>query len=219
MGGVNIADQRRSYHSTQLTVCRNWLAIFFWLLDTTIINSYILVKELIPNPPSSELHWKHHAYFRTRPAWNLVHEGFQEINPTYAPSLQQQLRPKPTGNNCHCPGARPLGNNSLSRGNGYVGKNYELSARRKTPGVQHVLGESTRYPGTNKTKMYICVFCRYLYQQVKKDGDSECARLFRGGSNDCVDGPLGKVRSTTYHCKYCEVLLCKKFCFIMYYNI
>ena len=76
MGGVDIADQRRSYYGTQLTVCRNWLAIFFWLLDTTIINSYVLVEELIPNPPSSELHWNRHAYFRTRLAWNLAHKGF-----------------------------------------------------------------------------------------------------------------------------------------------
>jgi len=122
MGGVDIADQRRSYYSTQLTVCRNWLAIFFWLLDTVIINSFIMVEELIPHPSNPDLHWKHHAHFRTRLAWNLVQEGFREINPTYAPSLetstqvqQPSFKLKPTGNNQFCPGARPTGNNSQSR--------------------------------------------------------------------------------------------------------
>ena len=46
------------------------------------------------------------------------------------------------------------------------------------PGVQHVLGQSTRNPIGNKTKMYICVFCCYLSQQVEKDGSSESAGLF-----------------------------------------
>ena len=34
MGGVDIADQWRSYYTTQLRVCRNWFPVFFWLLDT-----------------------------------------------------------------------------------------------------------------------------------------------------------------------------------------
>jgi hypothetical protein len=55
MGGVDITDQRRNYYSTQLTVCRNWMAIFFWLLDTAIINSFVM-EELIPRPSNSDLH-------------------------------------------------------------------------------------------------------------------------------------------------------------------
>lgn len=42
MGGVDIADQRRSYWPTQLCVSRNWLPLFFWCLDTAIINAFIL---------------------------------------------------------------------------------------------------------------------------------------------------------------------------------
>ena len=44
MGGVDIADQRRGYYSTQLTTHRNWMPLFFWILDTVIINSYLLCK-------------------------------------------------------------------------------------------------------------------------------------------------------------------------------
>jgi hypothetical protein len=46
MGGVDIADQLRSYYSTQLAVFRTWVPLFFWLLDTTIINSYLICKKL-----------------------------------------------------------------------------------------------------------------------------------------------------------------------------
>jgi hypothetical protein len=46
MGGVDVADQLRSYYSTQLTVFRTWVPLFFWLLDTSIINSYLISKKL-----------------------------------------------------------------------------------------------------------------------------------------------------------------------------
>ena len=44
--GVDVADQYRSYYFTQLKCLRNWPLIFFWLLDTTIINSYLLLCRL-----------------------------------------------------------------------------------------------------------------------------------------------------------------------------
>lgn len=50
MGGVDIADQRRSYYNTQLRVCRNWLPLFFWLLDTAIINSFLLAQTYLHHP-------------------------------------------------------------------------------------------------------------------------------------------------------------------------
>lgn len=45
MGGVDIADQLRSYYSTQQTTFRNWMPLFFWLLDTVIINSYLIARK------------------------------------------------------------------------------------------------------------------------------------------------------------------------------
>ena len=43
MGGIDIADQYRSYYTTQLIARRNWLPIFFfWILDTALINSFII---------------------------------------------------------------------------------------------------------------------------------------------------------------------------------
>lgn len=42
MGGVDIADQCQSYWPTQLRTSRNWFLLFFWGLDTAIINAFIL---------------------------------------------------------------------------------------------------------------------------------------------------------------------------------
>lgn len=44
MGGVDIADQLRGYYSTQLVSRRNWMPLFFWLLDITLVNSFKLAK-------------------------------------------------------------------------------------------------------------------------------------------------------------------------------
>ena len=42
MGGVDIADQLRGYYNCQLTVHRTWFPLFFWLLDTTLVNCFKL---------------------------------------------------------------------------------------------------------------------------------------------------------------------------------
>ena len=42
MGGVDIADQLRSKFSTQQRGLKPWRPLFYWLLDTTIINAYLI---------------------------------------------------------------------------------------------------------------------------------------------------------------------------------
>ena len=44
MGGVDIADQLRGYNSTQLQARRNWMPLFFWLLDIALVNSFLLAE-------------------------------------------------------------------------------------------------------------------------------------------------------------------------------
>jgi hypothetical protein len=44
MGGVDIADQLRGYYTTQLTSRRNWMPLFFWLLDIVLVNSFKLAQ-------------------------------------------------------------------------------------------------------------------------------------------------------------------------------
>lgn len=196
MGGVDIADQRRSYYSTQLRVCRNWLPIFFWLLDTTIINSHLIARQAIPHPPRSAMYFHHHSYFRTRLAWNLVLSGFQTINPSFARQLQTEINPHARGR--HCPGATPLGNTTEARRAGYVGKNYNLPPTRFTPG-SHSL-----QPMEKRSSPY-CIFCRYLSKSPAR------ATLFNYG-------PKGKIRRTSFQCSFCKAPLCREFCFDMYHK-
>ncbi|GBB93461.1 hypothetical protein RclHR1_02180003 [Rhizophagus clarus] len=49
MGGVDIADQLQGYYGTQLPVRRTWMPLFFWLLDTALINSYLILKKINAN--------------------------------------------------------------------------------------------------------------------------------------------------------------------------
>ncbi|KAG9072049.1 hypothetical protein KI688_006271 [Linnemannia hyalina] len=64
MNGLDIADQLRSYYSTQLRTYRAWAPIFFWLLDTTIINAY-LINKLFGS-------FMHHRGFRQFQAKDLI---------------------------------------------------------------------------------------------------------------------------------------------------
>lgn len=66
MGGVDVADQYRSYYDTQLTSFRTWYPIFFWALDTALTNSFIIWRDLRPLQP-----WGHKE-FRMLVAWELI---------------------------------------------------------------------------------------------------------------------------------------------------
>ena len=60
---MDVADQYRSYYFTRLKCLRNWPPIFYWLLDTTVINTYLLLRR-IPSSSyaqhlgSSRLFWE-----------------------------------------------------------------------------------------------------------------------------------------------------------------
>ncbi|GES85239.1 hypothetical protein RCL_jg18055.t1 [Rhizophagus clarus] len=49
MGEVDIADQLQGYYDTQLPVRRTWMPLFFWLLDMTLINLYLILKKINAN--------------------------------------------------------------------------------------------------------------------------------------------------------------------------
>ena len=70
MGGVDIADQLQGYYNTQLSVRRTWIPLFFWLLDTAIVNSYLILKKSGINISSKD--------FRLQLVWNLVKAELEE---------------------------------------------------------------------------------------------------------------------------------------------
>jgi hypothetical protein len=64
MNGIDIADQLRSYYNTQKITRRNWMPIFFWLLDTAIINAYQIVRTMGSMQEQKE--------FRNELVWDLI---------------------------------------------------------------------------------------------------------------------------------------------------
>ena len=66
--GVDVADQYRSYYFTQLKCLRNWPPIFYWLLDTTTINAYLLLQWVSVDCRLPSGSW----LFRTAIAENLI---------------------------------------------------------------------------------------------------------------------------------------------------
>ena len=89
MGGVDIHDQLRCYHPTQLTVLRNWMPLFFWLLDACIINAFLICRSRLGIAATKARDIQNNQrLFRLRLGWNLVMEGGQEMygqdNETFA---------------------------------------------------------------------------------------------------------------------------------------
>lgn len=73
MGGVDIADQLRSYYPTQQRSCRNWYPLFYWLLDTTLVNCYRIQRMIDPHCITRSQHY----FFRSEVAEMLIKNGLQ----------------------------------------------------------------------------------------------------------------------------------------------
>ena len=74
MGSVDIADQLRSYYCTQQRASRNWYLLFYWFLDTSIVNTYRLLRTLYPHQKSQTKHY----LFCERLANKLIDIGLAE---------------------------------------------------------------------------------------------------------------------------------------------
>ena len=81
MGGVDITDQLRWYYYTQQRSCRNWYSLFYWLLDTTLVNAYRIQRTFHSHQPI----WSTHYTFRTRVAEKLIQKGLKLQNPMTEP--------------------------------------------------------------------------------------------------------------------------------------
>ena len=83
MNSIDLADQYRSYYATQLRVSRVCMPLFFWLLDMTIINAWILAKVTAnPDPYIATQNIQVQPLFRLRLAHSLVNSGYRALNPS-----------------------------------------------------------------------------------------------------------------------------------------
>ena len=80
MGGVDVADQLRSNYTCHQVSRRNWLPLWFWALDTTITNAYLIARSLCPK--------YQHKLFRKELAFALAEASWAQLHPL-------NLDPKP----------------------------------------------------------------------------------------------------------------------------
>ena len=71
MGGVDIADQLRAYYSVQLKAERTWMPLFFWLIDVSLVNAYMISKTINKSDIDQ-------ISFRRQLVWELVTEALRE---------------------------------------------------------------------------------------------------------------------------------------------
>jgi hypothetical protein len=82
MGGVDIADQLRAGFSTQQRGVKPWRPLFYWLLDSTIINAYIISE--------------HQRKAKIRPGIkDKVHSSHRTFREGLVEALLQDPNPKP----------------------------------------------------------------------------------------------------------------------------
>jgi len=70
MGGVDIASQLHSSYIIQFPIRRTWIPLFFWIIDTAIINSYIIFNFKNNNKIK-------HKEFRLEIIWQLIETGLK----------------------------------------------------------------------------------------------------------------------------------------------
>jgi len=81
MGGVDITDQLRAGYSTHRKCWRNWLSLWFWLLDVTLVNSYLLYKNIHHKRSQDQV-----SFWRAIVEY-LIHEANHELHPFAEPRL------------------------------------------------------------------------------------------------------------------------------------
>ena len=83
MGGVDIADQLCGYYGIQLPIRRTWVPLFYWLLDTLIVKSYLIFKKSGKN-----INYKD---FQIQLVWDLINASIEESSQTKKPNTQSRV--------------------------------------------------------------------------------------------------------------------------------
>ena len=139
-----LPDQLRGgYYNCQLTVRRTWFPLLFWLLDTVLVNCFILHHKAIDENVTNKL-------LRINLAWDLIKSTLNDGSrietrdqSSYEETPQIQLKDKRVA---------------------YVTKKFELPVLRLLPG--------NHFPEWRE-KRAACVYCRYLAKSNSKSSSNE----------------------------------------------
>jgi len=143
MGGVDIADQLRGYYGTQLPVRRTWMPLFFWLLDTAIVNSYLILKQ-----SNSKIS---HKDFRIQLVWDLIKAGLEKKGDK--PHTRSQVDELELTKQFKFIQVDPTNRQQ------YVTANFELPAKRLSP--------DGHLPEWREERSG-CIWCKYLAKKEQK---------------------------------------------------
>jgi Transposase IS4 len=142
MGGVDIADQLRGYYGTQLPVRRTWMPLFFWLIDTAIINSYLVLKKSDKNIS--------HKDFRMQLVWDLIKAGLEE----------KEKKPNTRSQVDELTNQFKFIQVDATKQQQYVTANFELPSERLLPD-----GHLPEWREARNS----CIWCKYLIKKDQKE--------------------------------------------------
>ena len=72
MGGVDLADQKRSYYGVGRESVKFWRYLVWYILNTAIINSYIIYTQSLARPLTHEQHTMTHLKYRLKIVKQLI---------------------------------------------------------------------------------------------------------------------------------------------------
>ena len=196
MGSVNIADQLRSYYPTQQRCRRNWFPLFYWLLDTSLVNANRIQKTI--NSTGYRKLQSEHFRFRSEVANQLIHSGItQSEEVTVIPSVGPINVPPPRTFSA-VPTPREPKVTYIRRAQSSHTTTAPKLGPRPTPvtfppPLSHIF--------EHRPTRTLCLFCRWLRAE-----DSFLRR------------PERKVRSINTGCQQCNYTLCRE-CFLVFHDI
>ena len=190
MGGVDIADQYRASFNTQLRSLRTWYPLFFWLLDSAVINSFLLCKMTWPNSKKDYIATQ--RGFRIKLAWNLIEHGFGMLSHHHQRIINNPLQQSKQRQR----NRRNLTKNSL-----------DLPACRMLPGNHKIV---TKFSRNQNERQKYCFWCLWRIRMAEKA---------TGLGIDPEIRPPKSARRTVYGCTVCsDVALCKNGCFEQFHQ-
>jgi hypothetical protein len=162
MGGVDIADQLRSYYPTQLKCCRSWYPLFFWLLDTTIVNSFRLDCTL---RPSNRIR-SHHSIFREKLSSKLISTGIKELEELFCTTSER-------------------GSASSSISISHLDRTPYISKHSTAPSPIHFPAPSTHHLEGRPTRT-LCLFCRWKRTSSSSVDHTKKVKSVNTGCQECA---------------------------------
>jgi hypothetical protein len=198
MNAVDRADQLRGGLTSHRTGRRCWLPLFYWLLDVTKVNAYLLYKTHSLEAGNEPKHQLTHRAFHEQLAFGLIVDAFTKSrNHVTAHAAVSCTYTKPP--------AQPL-NRSVIPLNRRQRKHsrVQLPASRLDQTVVH-----TRVRNPNSKKY--CVWCRYT-------GNVAGKRVFGEIVNGSVLMTRQRERQTSFSCLYCKVAVCEG-CFDEFHRV